>query len=183
MLGLPHLLGVAAIVTGLTGCALLDLMLGVPPFDPDNPFPSFPIPSAQASFSTGSATLVIGDETIVLDELVGGGAMQDDFGTQVTWTNGGGWYLSYFGTPDMGFGAETHYVSLDRLFDTQHWMTDDPSRCVTTTTQADANGLVGSATCRGLEWADFFSVRSGLGYPTAIPGQPIFDADITFESH
>ena len=182
MLGLPHLLGVAAIVTGVSGCALLDLLLGVPPFDPDNPFPTFPAPSAEVTFTTGSATLVIDGETIVLDELAGIGTTEADYGTQVTWTDGEGWYLTYYGY-DADFVTESAYLSLDRVFDNQHWIIFDPYRCVTTTTQVDAGGLVGSAVCRGMQWSDYFGGDSILGLPVAIPGEPAFDADITFEAH
>jgi hypothetical protein len=183
MLGLPHLLGVFLITTGLTGCALLDMLIGLPPgFDPDASFPPFPIASAESTFTTGSATLEIDGETLVLDELVSGGSMMDDFGVRATWTDGEGLYLTFSGYPDMGFGSESGYLSIDRIFDDQHWVMNDPTRCVTTTEQADATGITGTATCRGLRWSDYFSTLAGLGVPVEIEGEPPFDAEITFEA-
>lgn len=182
MVGLPHLLGLAAIVAGVSGCVFLDLLLGVPPFDPDNPFPSFPVPSAEVTFTTGTATLVIDGETIVLAGLARAGTTDADYGTQVTWTDGEGWYLTYYGY-EQSFLTESSYVSLDRVFDNQHWVIYDQYRCVTTTTQVDAGGVVGTAVCRGLQWSDYFGGYSILGLPSTIPGEPTFDADITFEAH
>ena len=59
----------------------------------------------------------------------------------------------------------------------------DPSRCVTTIERADASGVAGSATCRGLEWTDYFGSYSMTGFPQPIPGEEPFDAEITFEAH
>ncbi len=184
MIGLPHVLGMFAITTGLTGCALLDLLLGLPPgLDPDATFPPFPISTAETTFTTGSATIELAGETLVLDELTGGGSMAEDFGIQAKWSNGDGWYLTYYSYPDIGFGSESAYLSIDRIFDGQHWTIYDPSRCVTTTERADATGVEGTATCRGLSWSDYFSSSSGMGFPQEIDGEPTFDAEITFEAH
>jgi hypothetical protein len=181
VLGLPQLAGIALITVGATGCTFLDLLLGQGPgFDPGA---SFPIPSAAATFSSGSATIKLAAETIVLDELKSGGSVPDDIGVSAVWTNGQGWYLTFSGFPDVGFGAESSYLALNRIFDGQHWVTYDPTRCVTTTERANATGIQGSAICRGLEWSDFFSSQSGLGIPQEIEGQAAFDADITFEAH
>ena len=184
MIGLRHALGVFLVTTGLTGCALLDLLLGLPSdLDPDASFPPFPISTAETTFTTGSATIALAGETLVLDEVRSGGAMADEFGLRATWTNGDGFYLTFYGFPDMGFPSESAYLSIDRIFEDQHWTIYDPSRCVTTTQRADATGIAGTATCRGLEWSDYFSSFSGMGFPEAIEGQPAFDAEITFEAH
>jgi hypothetical protein len=190
VLGLPHLVGMALITTGLSGCALLDLLLGQSPFpDPDESFGPFPFASAETTFTTGSATIVLSGEggepgeTLVLDELAGGGSLLEDFGLQARWTNGDGWYLSFQSYPDFGFPAESASLSIDRIFDGQHWTIYDQTRCVTTTERSDGTGIAGSATCRGLEWSDFFSSSSGLGFPDEIEGEPPFDAEITFEAH
>lgn len=190
MIGLPHVLGVFLITTGVTGCALLDLLLGLPPgLDPDAtfpPFPPFPISTAETTFTTGRATIVLaGDsgETLVLDELAGGGSMAEELGIQARWTNGDGWYLTYHSYPDIGFPAENAYLSIDRIFDDQHWTIYDQTRCVTTTERAGAGGIAGTAICRGLTWSDYFSTFSGIGFPVEIKGEPAFDAEITFEAH
>jgi hypothetical protein len=190
VIGLPHVLGVALITTGLSGCALLDLLLGQPPFpDPDGSFPPFPFASAETTFTTGSATIVLSGEagepgeTLVLDELAGGGSLLEGFGLQARWTNGDGWYLTFQSYPDFGLPAESAYLTIDRIFDGRHWTTYDQTRCVTTTQVDEATGIVGTATCRGLKWSDFFSSSSGLGLPEVIEGEPPFDAEITFEAH
>ena len=182
MAGLVQLLGAAAIVTGLTGCALLDLLLGIPPFDPNQPIPSFPVPSGQVTYTTGHATLAIGGEEIQLTRLAGSGAFDPEYGTHVTWTNDDGWYMTYYAYAEDEFGTDSTYLSLDRVFDNQHWVVNDPTRCVTTTAQADAEGLIGSAACRGLRWSDFFNSVSIFGAPQALPNEPAFDADINFEA-
>lgn len=184
MIGLPHVLGVFLITTGLSGCFLLDLLLGQPPvLDPDATFPPFPIPTAETTFTTGSATIVLAGETLVLDELAGGGSMIEELGIQARWTNGDGWYLTFYSYPDIGFPAESAYLSIDRIFEDQHWTIYDQTRCVTTTQVDEATGVTGTATCRGLEWSDYFSSFSGMGFPEAIEGEPPFDAEITFEAH
>ena len=184
MHGLANVLAVAAIVTQVGGCSVLDLLFGVgggpDPFDPDEPFP---FPSAEATFVTGSATIELEDETVVLDELVEDSSF-GDFGWSVTWENDDGWYLQLTGFPeDIGLPGEGAYLSLHRLQDNEHLVILDPSRCVTTTDTAGADGITGSATCRGLEWVDFFASYGGnLGFPEPIEGLPPFDAEITFEA-
>jgi hypothetical protein len=179
--GLPHVLGVVLLVTGLSGCSLLDLLFGVEPpsFDPDEPFP---FPTAEAVFTTGTATIELDGETLVLGELAGEAAVSPDFGINVRWTNGEGRYLSLYATPDMGFVPDSSYLTFDWLADDRHWVIMDPSRCVITIEQADASGVEGSATCRGLEWSDYFSSYSGLGFPEPVPGEEPFDAEISFEA-
>jgi hypothetical protein len=180
-MSLPHVLGMFLIATGLSGCTLLELLLGQPPsFDPDA---TFPIPTAEATFTTGSATINLAGETLVLDQLASGGTITDELGIRATWTNGDGWYLTFYGFPDMGLISESGYLSIDRIFDDQHRVIYDPSRCITTTERADATGVAGTALCRGLEWSDYFSSISGMGFPQEIEGEPAFDADITFEAH
>jgi hypothetical protein len=181
MLGPAHILAVGLLMAGTSGCTLLDLLLGTPPsFDPDEPFP---FPTTEATFSTGRATIQIGGDAIVLDELVGEAGVSPDLGTHVAWENDDGWYLSFTALPgEVPFSAGS-YLSIDRIADNEHWVLADPSRCVTTTETVAATGVNGSATCRGLQWADFFSAYSGTGFPKPIPSQAAFDAEITFEAH
>ena len=182
MHGLPHLLAVAAIVTQVGGCSVLDLLLGVgpEPLDPDEPFP---LPTAEATFSTGSATIELDGETVVLDELIEDSSF-GEFGWSVTWENDDGWYLQLSGFPeDLGLPGGGAYLSLHRVQGSEHLTILDPSRCVTTTDTAGADGITGSATCRGLQWIDYFaSYPAGGGFPKPIDGQEPFDAEIAFEA-
>jgi hypothetical protein len=181
--GLPHVLAVVLLMTGLSGCSLLDLLFGMEPpssFDPDEPFP---FPTAEVTFSTGSASIELDGETLVLDELAGEASFSGDFGINVRWTNGEGRYLSLFALPDMGMFPDSSYLTFDWLTDGRHWVIMDPGRCVTTIEKSDDSGVEGTATCRGLEWSDYFSTNSGLGFPQPIPGEEPFNAEITFEAH
>ena len=184
MPALPQLLAVLLIMTGVSGCALFDLLLGSPPgFGPDSSFPPFPIPSGAAPFTSGHATLAINSETVVLDELAGASTSGAELGTHVTWENDDGWYLGFFAYSEFEGLADTSTISIDRIRDHEHLAVLDPTRCVTTVSHADASGVSGSATCRGLRWADYFSSYLGLGFPQPIPSEPPFDAEVTFEAH
>lgn len=183
MRGLAHVLAVAALVSGISGCSLLDLLLAdAPPFDPDEPFP---FPTAEATFSTGTATIeVAGGETLVLRELAGEATVQPDFGINVRWTDGEGWYLALFALPDLGGFPSSQYLTFDWIADGRHWTIMDPGRCVTTLEQADARGVSGTATCRGLQWTDALGAfAGGMGIPQPVPGVEPFDAELTFEAH
>ena len=183
MHGLPHLLAVAAIVTQVGGCSVLTCLLGVSPdpFDPDEPFP---FPTAEATFSTGSATIELESETVVLDELLEDSGL-GEFGFTVTWENDDGWYLQLSGFADeLEFPGGGAYLSLHRIQDDEHLVILDPSRCVTTVDASGADGGHGHARrCRGLEWTDFFASYPFIGgFPKPIEGQEPFDAEITFEA-
>jgi hypothetical protein len=180
--GLPHVLAVVLLVAGVSGCSLLDLLFGLepPPFDPDESFP--PFPTAEATFTTGSATIELEGETVVLDEIRDDSSLSE-YGFSVTWTNGDGWYLQLYGFPEEMPFPGGGYLSLHRIEDNQHLTILDPTRCVTTDEQSDADGIVGSATCRGLLWTDYFSSNATIGgFPQPIPGEEPFDAEITYEA-
>ena len=182
MHGLPHVLGVVLLVTGMSGCSLLDLLFGVEPFpsfDPDEPFP---FPTAEATFTTGTATIELDGEVLVLDELTGEASFSGDYGINVRWTNGEGRYLSLMAFPEMDFMPGSSYLTFDWIAEDRHWVLQDQSRCVVTIEQSDASGVEGSATCRGLEWTDYFGTYSMTGLPEPIPGQEPFDAEISFEA-
>ena len=188
-MSLAHVLATGLLAAATSGCVFLDALLGVGSFDPDASFPLFPIETATPpAYTTGRATLTVTGEgaepsaqPIVLDELVSA-TTEGGLGTHVVWENEDGWYLSFTGI--SGFGSEIGaYLSLDRITDHEHWAIVDPTRCLTTATQQDAAGLVGTATCKGLRWADYFDLYSSSGFPEPIPDQPAFDAEITFEAH
>ena len=181
MRGIAQVVAVAVLGGALSGCDLLTLLGGEDPFPFD---PGSPFPSPVATYSAGSATIEMDHETVVLDQIVGTGTLDPDFGTDVKWTNGEGWYLSYYGLSDAsGVFADEGYLSIDRIADSEHWVVYNPERCITTTDEAGPNGLSGTAICRGLEWSDYFSAFSPTGVSVEIPGEAPFDADITFEAH
>jgi hypothetical protein len=172
-------LGLVAAVVVLSGCQYLFGFPSEPPF---------PMPSAAGVYDTGHATVVIGtDPAITFDDVSRPGTYDPSFGGEVTFRTGDGWYLQVFGASIgtgglFGTGA---YVQIDRIVDTQHWTTADPTRCVVTVTAADESALRGTATCKGLRWSDAlggFGGGFGAGGPAYIPDQPVFDAEITFEA-
>jgi hypothetical protein len=181
--GLPHALAVVLLVTGLSSCSLLDLLFGVSPdpfpsFDPDDPLP---FPTAEAIFSEGTATIELEGETIVLDEILDDSSYSE-LGYSVTWTNGEGWFLVLAGYGEsMGF-PDSGYLTLHRIEGDQHLMVLDPARCLLDTEGAEEDGVSGTATCRGLQWTDFFSSYSTFGFPKPVEGLDPFDAEITYEA-
>jgi hypothetical protein len=182
MPGLQHVLAVLLISFGVSGCFFLDMLLGGPAIDPDGTFPPFAMPSAEATFSAGSASFVRNGETTVLDELVQPATLNGTLGTKVTWTDGEGLYLTFIGFSDIDMLPDSSYLSIDWIVENRHWLILDPTRCVTTTDTVDTTGVVGRATCRGLQWVDWSTSMSGA-LPLPVPGQPAFDAEITFEAH
>lgn len=188
MPALPLVLATGLIAASATGCVFLDSLLGIPPIDPNATIPPFPFETAgPPAYTTGRATLTISGEgaepsgPVTLDELASAN-VEADLGVLVVWENADGWYLTFTSFSDVGADLGS-YLSVDRIVDHKHWTIVDPTRCLTTTTQSDAGGLVGTATCRGARWADFFSAYQGLGFPQPLPDQPPFDAEITFEAH
>jgi hypothetical protein len=183
-MGLSQLLAVLLLATAVSGCTLLDLLLGVPPdFDPDASIPPFPFASGSPAFSSGSATIVVNGQTVVLNELAGDSTADAEFGTHVAWENDEGWYVTFYAYPELGGLPNSASISIDRIADHEHWVILDPTRCVTTANVVSPTAVSGSAICRGLRWADFFSSYSGIGLPKPIPDQPAFDAEVTFEAH
>jgi hypothetical protein len=182
VIGPAHVLAVALVMAGTSGCSLLDLLLGTG-FGPLDPGGEPPFPTASATFTSGTATIKLADQTIVLDELAGAAGVDVDLGTHVAWENEDGWYLTYVDYSDDAFPGSA-YLTIDRIFEHEHWVIADSARCLTTTTQSGRFGVKGSATCRGAEWTDFFNAYSftSAGLPEPIAGEPAFDAEITFEA-
>jgi hypothetical protein len=170
------LLVLVAMASILGGCSYL---LGFDPTTPD-----FAMPSPAATYREGHATVTMGeDPPIVLDQLSSGGTYEPTFGAEATFRSADGWYVRVMGAMGSGgmFG-QTAYVTLDRIVGFEHWTTSDPTRCIVTVTKADDTGLVGTATCKGLRWADALSGSLGSLEPAYIKDQPVFDAEISFEA-
>ncbi|HEY3071624.1 MAG TPA: hypothetical protein VGJ46_02290 [Candidatus Limnocylindrales bacterium] len=143
-------------------------------------------PSPRATYTSGSATITLGDGAVVkLDRLNGGAQLLAGFGANVRWSNTQGWSMRVAGAGmDLGGGlppAETAaFLTLDRIVAGKHLSTLDPTRCVVTVTTVDEKALRGKASCKGLEWVDALDVPT-LGEPPDT-GAPKFDAEITFEA-
>ena len=174
------LLGVVAAST-LGGCSLL---YG---FDPNVP-PGDGIPSPVAVYREGRATVTIGtDPIIVLEDVSDGGTFDPNFGAGATFSNADGWYVRVMGATKLGgFMTSPAFVQLDRIVGREHWTTSDPDRCVVTISAADATGLMGKATCKGLRWTDALGNWGGGGTggyePRYIKDEAAFDAEITFQA-
>jgi hypothetical protein len=171
------LLGLLSAVS-LGGCQYL---LG---FDPNAVPPDFPRPEPVAVYREGRATVTVGsDPMIVLGDMSDTGTFDPSFGAGATFSNADGWYVRVMGATKLGgFLTSSAYVQLDRIVGLEHWTTADPSRCIVTISAADATGLMGKATCKGLRWTDALGTYSGTFEPPYITDQPAFDAEITFEA-
>jgi hypothetical protein len=174
------MLGLVAAST-LGGCSLL---YGL---DPNVP-PDYGMPSPVAVYREGRATVTIGsDPIIVLDDVTDGGTFDPNFGAGATFSNADGWYVRVMGATKLGgFLSSSAFVQLDRIVGRQHWTTYDPERCIVTISAADATGLMGKATCKGLRWTDALGNWGGSGIggyePPYIKDEPAFDAEITFQA-
>jgi hypothetical protein len=175
-------LGALAVIT-VGGCSLL---YG---FDPYAPPPDNGLPSPVAVYREGRATVTIGsDPLMVLDTVSEGGSFDPNLGAGATFSNADGWYVRVTGASRLGgFAPSPAYVQLDRIVGTEHWTTWDPSRCIVTISAADATGLMGKASCKGLRWTDamgnWLGNGSSGGYePPYVKDQPTFDAEITFQA-
>jgi len=191
---LAGLLALGAAALSLGGCELLlgaAAIAGVTaPGDGGGvsaPFESFGPegpgePSPLATYTEGRATIELSDgSTIVLDRISPGPHLFSEFGSNVRWSNADGWYLSVSGAGaiDAVFGAA--YLQVDRVAGGVHWTSDGPSRCRVAIQTAKPSGLSGTATCSGLHWVDALGGSFG-GLSSPVPGEPPFDAQITFEA-
>ncbi|HEV8697078.1 MAG TPA: hypothetical protein VGQ89_05235 [Candidatus Limnocylindrales bacterium] len=174
---------VAVLVFGLVVAAIASgcqYLFGYGPNPPD-----FGMPQPVAVYREGRATVKLGDEPIMaLDELEDTGSFDPSFGAGATFHNADGWYVKVMGASKAGRGflSSPAFVSLDRIVGTQHWTVADPTRCVVTIFAADATGLMGAATCKGLRWSDALGSYDVTFQPPYIKDQPAFDAEITFEA-
>jgi len=171
----PALIAALA-VPWLAGCSLLGFPYG-------GDFDDFPTPSIVASYKTGSASITLGDGTVILlDKLSDNAVLDAAFGASVRWSGPGGWHLTLSGA---GAGAGEMYGSpaalrFDRVADSEHWTIWDESRCIVDVERATATGVEGVATCKGLQWTNALD-QPWISEPEPID-EPKFDAEITFEA-
>jgi hypothetical protein len=160
---------IAGVVLSLVagGCAFFDY-----------PEDDFDFGGVTTRYATGSATVTIGDERHVLDQVSPSSQLMSGFGAEVYWFNDEGWGLRLSGgTPGSLVPA---MLAIDRVR-TTYWSASDYSgRCSVKVDEADAKRLKGTATCTGLRWSDMLrgDVMSG-GY---VEGEAPFDATIEFEA-
>jgi hypothetical protein len=147
-------------------------------FDPNDP--GFSLPPPLATYTSGTATVAIAGATTKLDKLSAPGTSYTDFGQDVGWTDGNGLYLHFYGTLDPG-SPDAGFVTIDRIRDGQHWAIADPGLCTVAVAENDARGIVGTATCTGLRWADTMATTTGSD-PAVVVGEPAFDAKVTFKA-
>ena len=149
------------------------------------PIPNEPAPGPSATYATGNATITIGTEAAIeLAHLTEGGTMVPGLGAGATFRSDDGWYVRIMGATKGGNAyMSPTFMTVERITDNHHWTTADPGRCSITITKADATGLVGQASCKGMRWVDAMSNGLGANYePPYVEGQPPFDAEITFEA-
>jgi hypothetical protein len=162
----------ALTVPWLAGCALL----GYPYMDGED----FPEPSIIARYTTGAATLTLGDGTVLaLDRVADSSTLDTLSGARVRWTGTDGWHLTLSGAGDSEFGSYA-WFQFDRIAEGEHWTIFDESRCIIEVDRADETGVKGTATCKGLQWTDALDM-SFVESPKPLD-EPKFDADITFEA-
>ncbi|HEY7132086.1 MAG TPA: hypothetical protein VH440_07525, partial [Candidatus Limnocylindrales bacterium] len=92
--------------------------------------PGDPFGAAEATYRVGTATLTIGSTIHRLTRLAGPGTYFHEFGSDVVWTSGDGWYLQVGGAkPNDDEAKLPAYIAIDWVHDGQHWVTWDPSGC------------------------------------------------------
>jgi hypothetical protein len=192
----PVALALSALI--LSGCELLlGGMFGGGAF-PGDPDGGFPTPSLQATFTSGTATIVItragvsGSETVTLDRLAPGATLTSMVGANASWRNDDGWALAVMAFEPGQFGGPGAIggdLSMQRVSGTNSWTTADftaAPRCIVEIAELSVSGLTGSASCRGLRWIDALSGPggfSGSDTPVYVEGQDPFDAEVTFAAH
>ena len=156
-------------------------LLPTPSDDPDESTdPGDPFGPPEATYRSGTATLAIDGDEVTLGRLAAPATYFEEFGANLIWTGGDGWYLQVGAAKaDVGPFGLPAYLAIDHVHDGQHWVSWDPDGCTITIIQADPAGVRGTASCKNMRWVD--SIANGLAEePTPVAGQPPFAAEITF---
>jgi len=150
-------------------------------FDPNEP--TFSLPPPAAIYTTGSATVKIGDSVKVLDRLTTGSLMTDYGGTAI-FADGAGTYLQVYGTEAGGtnIDQEPAFLTIERIADGRHLTASDPMGCTVTITSADTTNFAGSGSCKALHWSDALAPYDATGKPSFVEGEPAFDLEVEFSA-
>jgi hypothetical protein len=159
-----------------------------------------PFPTVLATYTSGTAhlRLVQGGVTqdLTLERVGAGSTLSSLMGATVTWRNDDGWVLQVTaydiggllapkasGKPDTD--SYSGDISIQRVNGHEYWRADgygmSGNRCIVDVVEVDGTEISGSATCRGLRWADGL-VAPGIGDPLLIEDQEPFDVEVTFEA-
>ena len=160
----PLLAGLA-LSLALSGCALFD-------------YPEDDFGGVVSRYATGSATVTIGSERHVLDQVAPSSQLMAGFGAEVYWFNDDGWGLRLTGgTAGSMLPA---MLSVDWVRTTYWSASDYGGQCNVKLDQADAKLVKGTATCTGLRWSDM--LRGDVFDGGYVEGEAPFDATIEFEA-
>jgi hypothetical protein len=162
-----------------------------------------PFPTVLATYAHGTASMEVTQggvtQTIALNEVGRGSSLNSFIGSSVSWRNEDGWSLTVTSyevgnpfAPEPSNDAEQSHdeqysaeISVGLIDGHEYWRADGygvaGNRCIVDVTELDKTDVSGSATCRGLRWADG-TVSPVSIEPVLIEGQEPFDAEITFEA-
>jgi hypothetical protein len=188
--GCQYLFGYPGLVPPLDGSGSFDpgaIQTAEPGFDSFDPgaFPSLlpepedSLPPPLATFTNGTATITIAGKVTKLDHLASPATLYAEFGASAGWTDGKGLYLEFASDGVAGVSSDA-FLELDRISDGKHLATSDTDACTVTVKQSDIRGLSGTATCKGLRWAD--TMANGGFEPPLVADEPAFDATISFQA-
>jgi hypothetical protein len=180
----------AAVASGailaLSGCALLlpvgrlvgSEQVGAPTRS------SAPVATAVYHSGTADVQLSGGTNEQLRLRLVAGSSQTPGAGVELYFRDDNGWGLTLIGfDPAQSTLTAVGQLGIDRAI-RGHWEAQDDGRdCVVTLDAVDPAGTRGSATCKGLRWADALGgpTFSG-GYGSYIRSEKPFDATITFQA-
>jgi hypothetical protein len=169
-----------AVLPLVAGC---ELLYGPNYYGSVNPAPtangagSSPLPV----FRTGTASLTFAGQAPITLNLRPTGEPGGDI-SEAIWTDGHGWYARLVGEfSGEATGANAPWwLELDRIAEGTH-LTADGSRCTIKMTQADAQGLAGTATCSGLSWQDAMDMSASASPSPGASSLPT-DASLSFSA-
>ena len=180
----------AAVVLGailsLSGCALLlpvgGLVGSVPVVRPAGS----PVAGQAAVYHSGTAEVQLsgGTNEHLRLRLIAGSSQTPGAGIELYFRDDNGWGLTLIGfDPAQSPQTSVGQLGIDRAI-RGHWEAQDDGRdCVVDLHTADASGARGSASCKGLRWADALGGPTfSSGYGSYIRGEQPFDATITFQA-
>ena len=164
-----------AAATMLAGLALSLTAAGCAFFDD---YPGESLGGVMTRYQAGTATVTIGSERHVLDQVSASSQLMSDLGADVYWFSDDGWGLRLSGGMAGAYFPAT--VSIDRIRNAYWSATDYNGQCRVKLDQVDAKAVKGTATCTGLRWTDV--LRGDYSTGGYVEGEAPFDATIEFEA-